>query len=234
MADLVFVCGVPRSGTTLLSNIIDTHNSSYCLIEPYLDWRCNGSFMHEEIGENIDKNPLDFLSDLDSDKSILGFKETYKNPWLNKGMQNSSETKKFIKEVDESIFIVRDIRAVWVSTTDVWNSNRESIEIYASCWNNLLGLIDSENLNYIKYEDLVTRPKKFCNEIFDLLNLEFDYSKFNLNKRNVKNQPGCHKAKKSKKIFKSSVDKWKNKIKKENKNFLETRCNDGLRELNYF
>lgn len=227
MADTAFICGVPRSGTTILANIVDSHESAIALIEPHLNRDFNGSYMHESIGGGIKKDPRELFSELNG-YNILSFKETYRNPY--QGMNNASEISEYLSWTDTEMFIVRDVRGVLGSQKNVdWGPN--SAKMVAKNWNNFVSVIRERELNYIRYEDLVLNTEQTKKQIFDCLGLEL-YEGYTLHKRNS-DQPGDNKANESLGVIERSLTKWRDRITEEEEEALIGSCKRNMVDLGY-
>lgn len=227
MNNTSFIFGVPRSGTTLLANIVNSHPNAISLIEPHLSIKVNNHYIHENYERKLTEDPIDFLKNYDG----LGcLKETFRSKWLKPSFENKETVDSIVKNVDSSLAIIRDVRAVWCSTIKTWNTQRENISMYKECWLDFIDFINSSNIKFIKYEDLVKRNVS-SNDIFEYFDLR-KLDDFKLKKRSV-NQPGDDRAEKSEKINQKSLDNWKSIIKESEKKYLEKRCKSQLENFNY-
>lgn len=198
-----FIFGVPRSGTTLLCNILNSQKNSTCLVEPHFYMQVHGKYEDENHSFKKGTDPVDFLKN--QNYQYGGFKETFRKPWVANHLVNLDEIESHIKSVDFSVAIIRDIRAIWISTIKMWNNKRVNIKTYCKCWNNFCNFVESHNILTVKYEELVSKPEQL---VSSLKKLGF---KIDVN-RSIKSRDteflSPHDAHKIKNIHTKSVDKW--------------------------
>ena len=223
-----FIFGMPRSGTTLFSNIINSHERFTCLVEPFAGLKFHNSFQHLDNEFNV--NPVEYLKDFKvKSNNFVGLKETFRNPWVANHIKNKDLIKELIGDTDQAFCVLRDVRAVWISSVNAWNDKRKKIEIYARCWNNSIEVAEKFGCEIVKYEDLVFETEK----IYSIIANSFKLNEFNIDQIESRNiRIGDKKAHKSKDINKSSVEAWKSEITDEEEEKLKSYCGNNL--LKYY
>mgnify|MGYP006304499563 CR=1 FL=1 len=240
MKDPVFIVGSPRSGTTLLASLIDNHCDAICLIEPYLSWLQTGRFesnylMESNVGLYGLFPPHRFIAYLCENSSFqaVGFKETFRtknHPTF--PSEDFIRKNRYIDGVDKTLVIIRDPRDIWLSVVrrhSKYENDRKTLGELLDAWNRLCLWIESDSLDYIKYEDLVQNPQSLYS-ILEVLDLDFSEEILdNSPKRGFGDQ--C--AQEGKGIFQSSVGRYEDELKPEIENLITSRCNPILARFGY-
>jgi len=235
----IFILGMPRSGTTLVEQIISSHPKVYGGGElNYFNdfvknlFYKNGNFSIEYINRHNDKNFRKIGQEyIDKIREISGKSErvTDKLPinfkWIG-----------FIKLIlpnSKIIHCIRNPKDTCISIYKNYFTNDELNYAY-----NFEELIDFYNLyedlmkfwrknlpefiTEIKYEDLIRNPKKEIPKLIKNCNLDWNENciKFYNNKRAIKTASDTQARSK---IYTSSIDSWKNYEKYLKKNFVELK-----------
>ena len=115
------IVGLPRSGTTILSNYINSYNNAFCFIEPHWEFqRCNTKrFFKDNKLKGIHsfkyykkkKLPLnDAINKIQKKYDIVGFKETYRSNIyrnFNENIPNDELINDYLKNDYRLISIIR-------------------------------------------------------------------------------------------------------------------------------
>jgi tetratricopeptide (TPR) repeat protein len=225
---IVFMLGFPRSGTTLLENILKTHSKIKTIEEkPTLDGLLSYIFNKNNNIEditNFDKKTLDKLQAqyiIDRNK----FTDTNKKLIIDKLPLNLMHIGFIYRIFPNAKFIlsIRDIRDVALSCYFQSFKINDAMANFLN-WENTcnyltsliltgLDIIEKYPINIIlvEYEELVKNPFKLTAEIIEFLGLEWENSMFNYRKkikgRNI-NTPSYSMV--NNKITTQQTQKWKN------------------------
>lgn len=234
------VIGVPRSGTTLLTSIIDNQDNCICFSEPFWEFTyLNSVSVPVSLSQIINiKNNKKFFnhpavvfcktSMLLASKKI-GYKETFRatqNP-------NSDFIENMLSLVDATIAIVRDPRDIWVSTNTRFPGKTAIItDQFTSNWNCFTNFVMTKNVVYVKYENLVKGDINCLQTVGNLLNLP-NLSLSNIRKFSAINGFGDHNALSGGRVFDTHVSRWKKEIDKYSLEYILERCSSNMKLLGY-
>ena len=200
---IIFICGMPRSGSTLIEQILSSHNKVVAMGE------CN--FLSEILNKF-------FLKDNELKKELLF--DNFKNKKID--VQNEYLSKNFIKNNSSQVFTDKTLQNFfWIGYIKLFfpnciviNTEREikdnAFSIYKNAFNRSLSWTfdESDIINYytsfknlmffwkselpgfvhtIKYENLINNPDLEINKLITACNLELDKNclKFYKNKNVV-------------------------------------------------
>lgn len=232
------VVGVPRSGTTLLSSLLDAHSEIICLSEPFHQWKFDGFVYTEEIYDIIGytvwkKHPALLLRNLvqKSEKRWVGFKETYYSKshghWSNHHFFKRNHLQGVL-----TIAIIRDPREVWKSLILRHPEKQRKVpERFIESWNDLVQWIFQSNVFYVKYEDLIDDPVDTLTKICNHLDLEFEDIMLCIKSRKARGDfnalkgGGIHKNK--------SRNEYQNFLSKNEILSIESKCGHLMQFLSY-
>ncbi len=257
----IFIIGCPRSGTTLVRNMLDSHPNICCGPEMHLISKI--SDFDQDIMEIWERLKIYKVAVEEKNKRLREifeiFPETYMNSkkkerWAEK-TPNNFYYLDFIDKLFPNcqfIHIIRDGRDVVSSFKRRWG--HRAIYIGIKEWNKTIDLtfkyrkkIKKERYLEIRYEDLVNKPKIETKKITDFLNEKWsnsmlEHHKFKhdywFNKQTKKNidtrkekKPMRHSP--SKPVFSSSVDRWKKDLNFLEKLIVNFYLNNNLRKMKY-
>ena len=223
----IFIVGMPRSGTTLVEQILSSHNKVYGAGElDLITNTINKFFMKKDFtfrNENID----DFEELLIDDARNYYKKNTdifnYKEPFLTDKAPLNFRWVGFIFKLFPNSKIInckRDIMDVcWSNYKNLFSSNKMNFcydfKNLSSFTKLYLDLMDFWNKKYknkifnINYEDLVSRPKDEVVRLLDYCGLEWDTKCLNFYKqKNIVSTASVAQVRNP--IYKSSIKSWKN------------------------
>lgn len=239
------VVGVPRSGTTLLTMLLDAQEGIACLSEPFLAFASHGRFW---IGEGKEGKPANTAPEeycLDHPTAWIrsqveacghthiGFKETYRTPDY-----RALPTERFLRRnhsmggVDRTVVIVRDPKAVWNSVSSRYAERADappSTE-FLRCWNRVAEWIRAEDLFFVRYEDLVRDTRVIFERVCTQLGIE----SFRL-PDTLKSHGGSgdSRAMKGGKVFTSSVEKFRETLAPGSSEIILDHCGEEMAALGY-
>lgn len=219
----VFVVGSPRSGTTLLQNIIRSH-SNYWSIEGetgaftwqnfFSERRHHFGMNAEILAELYNKSP-DIVSFFD--KIVSANKPADKVCFVEKTPQHVMHLKFIKKHFPKSkiINIVRDGRDCYCSALSHGGiPSSRSIEVFANYWKKCVkkAIVHHEDRNFIinvRYEDLTKDPYSIINEIMNFLGSEPEAEQLDsLHYGNDRRSVEKRFKRLNEKISQKSVGKW--------------------------
>lgn len=175
----ILITGLPRSGTTILTNYINSMENSFCFIEPYWEYERTGKskFFKDEKLKNCyylkyKKNetlPLDKAVDKILKKyDFVGLKETFRsNAYKNIAPEIINEN--LLRKHKGKYKIIGIVR----NPLNVWNSLK-SFEKNKSSWAGNIDLFIQNYCNFFKfiepnkpivYENFVLSPKETLKKI---------------------------------------------------------------------
>ena len=231
----IFILGMPRSGTTLVEQIISSHPNVYGggelnylndLVKRYFykDDSLSFELINQDNENNFANISLEYIEKIKkiskkslyiTDKLPINFK------WI--GLI------KLILPKSKVIHCVRNSKDICISIYKNYFTNTElnyaydldELVSFYNLYNDLMNFWEKSFPNFIiqiKYEELIKNPKKEIPKLIKKCNLSWDEKciKFYDNKRTVKTASDTQVRNK---IFKSSVDSWKKYEKYVKKNF---------------
>jgi len=238
---IVQVVGTPRSGTTLLSAMLDSHTRAICLIEPYLGWLKYGKVEYDWDRLNLSssafsrKRPDRLFDHLCRDERfrVVGFKETFRTSWHPTYPTQSFLQSNFEHGVDETIAIVRDPRDTWSSVICRHPQLKENTTLLAELvhgWNELCTWISEDGVPFVRYERLVMNTRQTIAGPLGDFGLGMESSV--LYPRGTTGH-GDQRAQSESQIDDSSVGTYKEVLEPEDCRFIEAQCHDHLLSYGY-
>ena len=257
----IFIIGCPRSGTTLMRVILDSHPNICCGPETHLIK--NMKNFREKIDEKWEMLKPYGIEEQVLDQKIREiltlFTNNYiivknKKRWAEKTPDNifyAVYIDKFFPDC-QFINVIRDGRDVISSFKQRWGS--KTVLSGIRNWNRSIGLTYEYRTKFKKdryietrYEDLVNCPEHETKKIMEFLGEEWtpellEHHKsnhdfwFNLNKESkddpkIEKHPLRHSP--SKPVFSSSVGKWKKNLNVVEKTLVNVYLGKNLKKLGY-
>ncbi|MCS3685474.1 hypothetical protein GGP76_002852 [Salinibacter ruber] len=231
---VVQVVGTPRSGSSLLATMLDSHSEMACLLEPFLSWLLNGEFEYKWSRFSIDRDnfkfnrPHQFLSHLCENENLgaVGFKETYRTSW-----HPAFPTKRFFEEnyntgaVEHTVAIIRDPRDTWASVirrNERYEGDSKTMAELMHAWNELCSWVTSEGIPYIRYEDLTRNPHSI-DALLNEVGLEMEDRV--IHPRGTPGE-GDKRAMQGGQIDSDSIGRYKDTLRPAVARFIEAQCQD--------
>jgi tetratricopeptide (TPR) repeat protein len=223
---IIFILGLPRSGTSLTEQILSSHRSIYGAGElNYLEKLINKNFMiknklnpdtfqKDKFGKNINdirKNYIESIKNFKTEKKIITDKAPQNFKWI--GFIN------YIFPESKIIHCKRDIKDNFLSLYKnffpeglEWTYNKDNLINYCK---NYLDITNFWKTKYpdkifdVVYENLVSNPTKVTEELLRFCDLEWDDNciKFYNTKRSIKT---LSVAEARRPIYKSSLSASQN------------------------
>jgi hypothetical protein len=161
------IVGLPRSGTTLLSNIFNSYDNSFSLVEPkwVRDYDRN-YFTTDKISINIDSDLVESVNKLvkvEKKYNVGCIKETFR-------IHQKEYSDYLLKDdiIDSVIFIFREPVSnfsSWKKTK--WGSYYDDVDYFIQCYNSLYQLyLNQKNKKLVIYEKLCNSKLQYLNSIF--------------------------------------------------------------------
>lgn len=231
------VVGVPRSGTTLLCSMLNSHSKIICLSEPYHQWKYDGFVYTDEICELVHSNTwkrhpailLKFLLRNVNDK-LIGFKEIYYSKY-NGHYSNHFFFKRNYQKGVVTIAIIRDPREVWKSLVLKHPEKRGRVtRRFVESWNDLVCWILENNIFWVRYEDLVDNPENELCKVCDFLGVDFEEDMFILKERKAR---GDLNALKGGNIIEGRNKEYKKVLSLREINYIEFKCDRFMKLTGY-
>lgn len=224
----IFIVGMPRSGSTLIDQILSSHSNVYSLGE--IDFFSNS--VNEVLNENNVENFCRKLSsdvcnsyinkistlyfnktkvfDMENknyltDKMLINFKLL---PLIKLSFPNSKIIHSFRDSKDNCLSILKtNFQHSFMPWAYDQNELAEFYKMYEEVMNIYNQIFEGEILN-VKYEDLVMDPNNYINKILNFCNLPFEQNCINFfnNTKAVKTASALQVRNK---IYKSSLEQWK-------------------------
>tara|TARA_Y100000996_G_C22547399_1_gene652360 strand:+ start:242 stop:2314 length:2073 start_codon:yes stop_codon:yes gene_type:complete len=218
---MIFIIGMPRSGTSLLEQILSSHSKVYGADELiYLSNSVVKNFNRPDSQEFLRfdsnrinatrKNYFDYISDMRITNKYIIDKNPFNFLWVG-----------FIKLIFPDATVINSKRSLLDNFLSIyqnyfpgidWSYNLDEILDYFLLYMDLMNFWD-KNLpgfvNHINYEDLIIDKDLMIRELVDVACLDWEENclDFHKNKRIVKTASDQQVRNK---IYTKSIDKWKN------------------------
>lgn len=233
------VVGTPRSGSTLLSTMLDAHSKVVCLIEPFLAWLKHGKFEYD-WGQTVlqrfaERRPHRLLSHLcqNTDLSVVAFKETFRTQ-----SHPTFPTQFFLQKnsnqggVDQTIAIIRDPRDTWSSVIhrhSHFKGDSATLGELLHAWNELCKWTQQKGIPFVRYEDLVA-DRRSSERVLNVLGLPMQQGVLN-----PKGTPGYGdaRAQAGGAISDASIGRYKETLSSPVTVFIEAHCSTHMQHLGY-
>jgi len=238
---IIQVVGTPRSGTTLLASMLDSHSQAVCLIEPFLAWLKKGQYEYQKeklglytnnFGTHRPQKLLSFLC-RQSKLKVVGFKETFRTPYHPTFPTQSFLTRNHsVGAVDQTLAIVRDPRDTWSSVVRRHPHFRNDTAVLAElihAWNQLCDWIRGSEVSVVRYEDLVFQPESI-GSLLDDFGLGIERNMFR--PEGTKGY-GDKRAQEGGTIDDRSVGKYSTTISCKLSRFISAQCHKNMQSFGY-
>lgn len=232
---LIQVFGTPRSGTTLLASVLNSHAGILCLSEPFLAFLTGRHFSYNDKG--IEKfslrSPSTFINDFcRREKRAVAFKETFRI-----AKDDCYPTEDFIRKNVEcgvkTIAIFRDPRAAWHSTVNRFDAGDcfPVSPLFLETWNRCVDewWRERANLLTVRYEDMVSRPDEMIELLWRFLGVSNENCPPYLSPISGK---GDARGRQGNTIDTLSVHKWHG-MPPQARDQITAVCGEGMQELGY-
>jgi len=240
-ADLLQIVGFPRSGTTLLTGIVNGLNGVVCLSEPYLQWEYSGQVelpgkVESQIENRAQKLFPSFLlrriADL-SNVQVVGFKETFMKLYEPQALFLQGNLKTGC--ADYTIIVVRDPRDIWASLSDFMDGTSQEYQWwkrvqswYPPIWNEYCEWALNANARIITYEDMVRAPMSMIADVSSYLQVPPPES-IHVSATGI----GDEMALSGRPISTNSIGRYRERLTEEEIALIETNCADMMHHFGY-
>lgn len=248
----IFVCGAPRSGTTLLKTILESHPRAcgpdyestviFGKYDIYRDYTLGHIGLDENVIQSTLSNSNNIVSFYDEIASVFCKKRgasvfVDKQPWPPRWYRLWYTTTKF--ERARWIHIVRDGRDCYRSAKHHPHvPQSEDPGLFAKYWSNRVGNLESvipDSQKWtIRYEDLTRSPAETTKEMMSFLELPYKQKQIASSSREGYDEgaQGAHNRLQEP-ISDASVGRWKEELESEEVAAFEQHATDYLRRFGY-
>jgi hypothetical protein len=152
------LAGVARSGTTLLSGLVDQQPEALCLSEPFRSWILRGSSLYS--GGAWKRHPSRLIEELcrTRPERCIGFKETFYTSEHRHALANEHFFRRNAAAGVVTIAIVRDPRDVYASVEGAVGSRSEVPERFTRTWLAFAEWARDVAACLVTYEELAESP----------------------------------------------------------------------------
>lgn len=222
----IYIVGMPRSGTTLLEQIISSHSKIKSFGEPVHIPNTIKKFFPERDLNKFEKSfddltlkkvekvseYLDDLYNLDN-KKYIAFTDKLPFNFIFIGLINSFLPNAKIVHIKRSPqdTCVSILKNYFQGEFIGFAYDEKEIASYYNCYLDLMDFWKKNNCNFyeVKYENLVTNLEQEVRKIFNYLNIDFEDQCLNFHNNN-NSVSSLSIAQVRKKNYTSSIDNWKN------------------------
>jgi hypothetical protein len=165
--------GLARSGTTVLSGLVDQQPDALCLSEPFRSWILRGSSLYS--GGAWTRHPSLLIEELcrQRPERCIGFKETFYTSEHRQALANEHFFRRNAAAGIVTIAIVRDPRDVYASVEGAIASSRTEVpERFTSTWLAFAEWAREAAACLVTYEELATEPGPAMERVCGALGIE--------------------------------------------------------------
>ena len=237
---IIFICGMPRSGTTLVEQIISSHNKVYGAGElPFLSSAVHNNFF---IDNKLDKqkitklqnSPKNLINDqyfenislFDIDEHILTDKAPLNFKWIGFIKVFFPNSKIIHCKRNPSDNCLSIYKNNFSSPKMNWAFNQKSISNYYNNYNYLMKFWNSkisDSIHTVEYEKIVSDKKNEIEKLLEFCELELDENCFNHHKNTKTPIKTASISQARQAVYSSSVhssDKYKDHLKEMFQNLI--------------
>jgi len=152
------LAGLARSGTTLLSGLVDQQPDALCLSEPFRSWVMRARSTY--YGGEWTSHPSRLIEEVCRARSehCIGFKETFYTREHRHGLANEHFFRRNAAAGIVTIAIIRDPRDIYASVEAVVGSRTVVPERFTRTWLAFAEWARADAACLVSYEELVTSP----------------------------------------------------------------------------
>jgi hypothetical protein len=167
------LAGLARSGTTLLSGLIDQQPDVLCLSEPFRSWILRGSSLYG--GGAWTRHPSRLIEELcrERPEQCIGFKETFYTSEHRHALANEHFFRRNADAGIVTLAIVRDPRDIYASVEAAIESSRTEVpERFTRTWLTFAEWARGAAACLVTYEELATSPGQALERVCEALGIE--------------------------------------------------------------
>jgi hypothetical protein len=166
------LAGLARSGTTVLSGLVDQQPDVLCLSEPFRSWILRGSSLYS--GGEWTAHPSRLIEELCrvSPERCIGFKETFYTSEHRHSLANEHFFRRNAADGIVTIAIVRDPRDIYASVEGAVGSRTEVPERFTRTWLAFAEWARDAAACLVTYEQLATSPGPAMERVCEALGIE--------------------------------------------------------------
>jgi hypothetical protein len=223
------VVGVARSGTTLLSGLIDQQSGVVCVSEPYRAWFLRGSASYQ--GVTCVGHPSELLERLcrTRPERCIGVKETYFSADHGDGFANEEFFAANKKAGVTTVAILRDPRDVYASVEAAVGPRPEVPERFTNTWTKFSAWASADADCIVRYEELVSEPEVALERVCGTLGVTPTTS----TEIRARVGEGDPRALAGGSVSSSSIGRFADRINAAKVTQIEDRCGRWMAELGY-
>lgn len=166
------LAGLARSGTTLLSGLVDQQSDVLCVSEPFRSWFMRGESRYD--GGVWTRHPSRLVEELCRSRSeqCIGFKEPFFTSEHGLRFANEHFLRRNAAAGIVTIAIVRDPRDVYASVEAAVGSRTEVPERFTRTWLTFAEWAASAATCVVTYEEVATSPGRAMKRVCEALGID--------------------------------------------------------------
>jgi hypothetical protein len=224
------VAGVARSGTTLLSGLVDQQPDALCLSEPFRSWVLRAGSLHS--GGDWTRHPSRLVEELCRTRTepAIGFKETFYTAEHRDGLANEHFFRRNAAAGIVTIAIIRDPRDVYASVEGAVGSRAEVPERFMRTWLAFAEWARQAAARLVTYEELATSPGPVMERVCEALGIEFQPLEAALEARPGE---GDLRALRGGSVSAGSIGRFAERLEPAKVAQIERACGDAMESFRY-
>jgi hypothetical protein len=222
--------GVARSGTTLLSGLVDQQPDVLCLSEPFRSWVMRGGSLYS--GGLWTGHPSRLIEELcrTRPERCIGFKETFYTSEHRHSLANEHFFRRNAANGIVTIAIVRDPRDVYASVEAAVGSRPDVPERFTRTWVAFAEWAREAAASLVTYEELATSPAPAMERVCDALGIECHAPQTDLAARSGE---GDARALRGGSVSSDSIGRFADRLDAAKVAQIERRCGDVMESFGY-